>query len=82
MSGRRCACAGNASIPSCECVRLSTMIWTCAHASDFPTCRRQQLKTLPVRTPTWLKLYEVLVQLEKEIEEVLPEFQELVLSIS
>ncbi|KAK4053018.1 carboxypeptidase Y-deficient [Microbotryomycetes sp. JL201] len=42
---------------------------------------RQQMKTLPVRTPTWLKLYEVLVQLEKEIEAVLPEFQELVLGL-
>lgn len=35
------------------------------------------MKTLPIRTPTWLKLYEVLVQLEEEIEETLPEFQEL-----
>ncbi|ORY58668.1 FYVE zinc finger-domain-containing protein [Leucosporidium creatinivorum] len=45
------------------------------------TVLRQQLKTLPVRTPTWLKLYEVLVQLEKKIDEVLPEFQELVLGL-
>ncbi|KAM0792406.1 hypothetical protein ACM66B_005085 [Microbotryomycetes sp. NB124-2] len=45
------------------------------------TVLRQQMKTLPVRTPTWLKLYEVLVQLEKEIEAVLPEFQELVLGL-
>lgn len=34
-----------------------------------------------MRTPTWIKLYEVLVQLEKEIEESLPEFQDLVLSV-
>lgn len=34
-----------------------------------------------MRTPTWIKLYEVLVQLEKEIDESLPEFQELVLGI-
>ncbi|GAA5911037.1 hypothetical protein JCM5296_004603 [Sporobolomyces johnsonii] len=45
------------------------------------TVLRQQLKTLPVRTPTWLKLYEVLVQLEKEIDETLPEFQELALGL-
>ncbi|CEQ39923.1 SPOSA6832_01500 [Sporobolomyces salmonicolor] len=45
------------------------------------TVLRQQLKTLPVRTPTWLKLYEVLVQLEKEIDEILPEFQELALGL-
>lgn len=44
--------------------------------------RRQQLKTLPVRTPTWLKLYDVLVQLEKEIDETLPEFQELAVVLS
>lgn len=43
---------------------------------------RQQLKTLPVRTPTWLKLYEVLVDLEKEINETLPEFQELAVMLS
>lgn len=43
--------------------------------------RRQQEKDLPVRTPTWIKLYEVLVQLEKEIDESLPEFQELVMGI-
>lgn len=43
--------------------------------------RRQQAQILPVRTPTWLKLYEVLVQLEKDIEDALPEFQELVLGI-
>ncbi|BGP38028.1 carboxypeptidase Y-deficient [Rhodotorula kratochvilovae] len=46
------------------------------------TVLRQQLKTLPVRTPTWLKLYEVLVQLEKEIDETLPEFQELAVILS
>ncbi|GAA5978878.1 hypothetical protein JCM11641_003599 [Rhodosporidiobolus odoratus] len=45
------------------------------------TVMRQQLKTLPVRTPTWLKLYEVIVQLEKEIDEVLPEFQELAITL-
>ncbi|SCV66929.1 BQ2448_5575 [Microbotryum intermedium] len=45
------------------------------------TVLRQQLKTLPVRTPTWLKLYEVLVQLEQEIEKILPEFQELALGL-
>ncbi|GAA5989402.1 hypothetical protein JCM10908_001297 [Rhodotorula pacifica] len=46
------------------------------------TTIRQQLKTLPVRTPTWLKLYEVLVELEKEIDETLPEFQELAVMLS
>ncbi|GAA6051153.1 hypothetical protein JCM3770_002565 [Rhodotorula araucariae] len=46
------------------------------------TVLRQQLKTLPVRTPTWLKLYDVLVQLEKEIDETLPEFQELAVILS
>ncbi|GAA6023700.1 hypothetical protein JCM10207_008753 [Rhodosporidiobolus poonsookiae] len=45
------------------------------------TVLRQQLKTLPVRTPTWLKLYEVLVQLEKDIDETLPEFQELAITL-
>lgn len=40
------------------------------------------MKTLPVRTPTWLKLYEVLVELEKEINETLPEFQELAVMLS
>ncbi|GAA5938346.1 hypothetical protein JCM3775_000869 [Rhodotorula graminis] len=46
------------------------------------TVLRQQLKTLPVRTPTWLKLYDVLVQLEKDIDETLPEFQELAVVLS
>ncbi|GAA5996317.1 uncharacterized protein JCM10292_007531 [Rhodotorula paludigena] len=46
------------------------------------TVMRQQLKTLPIRTPTWLKLHEVLIQLEKEIDEVLPEFQELAVTLS
>ncbi|KAK4058755.1 carboxypeptidase Y-deficient [Microbotryomycetes sp. JL221] len=45
------------------------------------TVLRQQMRDLPSRTPTWLKLYEVLVQLEKEIDDVLPEFQELVLGL-
>ncbi|GAA6026987.1 hypothetical protein JCM8097_006018 [Rhodosporidiobolus ruineniae] len=45
------------------------------------TVLRQQLKTLPVRTPTWLKLYEVLVQLEKEIDATLPEFEELAITL-
>lgn len=45
-------------------------------------CSRQQLKTLPIRTPTWLKLYEVLVDLEKEIDETLPEFQGLAVMLS
>lgn len=49
--------------------------------TDTRVSRRQQNKTLPVKTPTWIKLYEVLVQLEKEIEESLPEFQDLVLSV-
>lgn len=43
--------------------------------------RREQMKTLPVKTPTWLKLYDVLVQLETEIDAVLPEFQALVLGL-
>ncbi|KAK4705623.1 rabenosyn-5, partial [Phenoliferia sp. Uapishka_3] len=42
---------------------------------------RNQETHLPPRTPTWVKLYEVLVQLEKEIEITLPEFQELVLGL-
>ncbi|BGP53951.1 hypothetical protein JCM8202_006144 [Rhodotorula sphaerocarpa] len=46
------------------------------------TVIRQQLKTLPLRTPTWLKLYEVLVDLEKEIDETLPEFQGLAVMLS
>ncbi|BGP13921.1 hypothetical protein JCM10213_002565 [Rhodosporidiobolus nylandii] len=45
------------------------------------TVMRQQLKTLPVRTPAWLQLYEVLVQLEKGIDETLPEFQELAVTL-
>lgn len=42
---------------------------------------RQQEETLPSVTPIWLKLYELLVQLEHEIETSLPDFQELVLSV-
>lgn len=48
---------------------------------EFLLYRRQQAQMLPIRTPTWLKLYEVLVQLEKNIEDALPEFQELILGI-
>lgn len=43
--------------------------------------RRNQDATLPPRTPTWVKLYEVLVQLKSEISFLLPEFQELVLGL-
>ncbi|KAM0753604.1 hypothetical protein T439DRAFT_322497 [Meredithblackwellia eburnea MCA 4105] len=42
---------------------------------------RNQEENLPRRTPTWVKLYEVLVQLQTEIEDSLPEFQELVLGV-
>lgn len=45
------------------------------------TTSRQQMQNQPVSTPPWLKLYEMLVQLEKEIEATLPEFQELVLGL-
>lgn len=43
---------------------------------------RLQMKVLPIRTPTWLKLYEVLVELEHEINATLPSFQELVVLLS
>lgn len=66
-------------MPECRPVRL--YILCCPTETDAGGTRRQQNKTLPVRTPTWIKLYEVLVQLEKEIEESLPEFQDLVLSV-
>ncbi|PRQ73881.1 FYVE zinc finger-domain containing protein [Rhodotorula toruloides] len=46
------------------------------------TALRLQMKALPIRTPTWLKLYEVLVQLEQEINVTLPSFQELVVLLS
>ncbi|BGP30149.1 carboxypeptidase Y-deficient [Rhodotorula toruloides] len=46
------------------------------------TALRLQMKVLPIRTPTWLKLYEVLVQLEHEINATLPSFQELVVLLS
>ncbi|KAL8293265.1 hypothetical protein RQP46_000959 [Phenoliferia psychrophenolica] len=42
---------------------------------------RHQEATLPQRTPTWVKLYEVLVQLESSISTALPEFEELVLGL-
>lgn len=43
---------------------------------------RLQMKVLPIRTPTWLKLHDVLVQLEAEINDTLPEFQELVVLLA
>lgn len=43
--------------------------------------RRQQAQNTTTRVPDWIQLYEVLVELEKEIEELLPEFQELVLGL-
>ncbi|GAA5931302.1 uncharacterized protein JCM15063_001430 [Sporobolomyces koalae] len=38
---------------------------------------RNQLKNLPLDTPNWLKLYNVLIELEAEIDQSLVDFQEL-----
>jgi len=43
---------------------------------------RQQYLQDASHTPTSVRLYEALVQLEKEIEDVLPQFHELLLSLS
>lgn len=43
--------------------------------------RRQQAQSTTPRVPDWIRLYEVLVELEKDIEVALPEFQELVMGL-
>jgi len=43
--------------------------------------RRNQLSTLPLKTPNWLKLYRVLGGLEGEIDGLLVEFQELAIGL-
>ncbi|KAE8187977.1 hypothetical protein CF328_g6754, partial [Tilletia controversa] len=42
---------------------------------------RQQYMLESGPTPTWLKLYEALIRLQREIEESLPEFHEMVLGL-
>ena len=47
----------------------------------FCAGRREQAKTLPVRTPPWLQLHAALARIEAEIDALLPEFQELILAV-
>ncbi|KAF7311523.1 FYVE-type domain-containing protein [Mycena kentingensis (nom. inval.)] len=47
-----------------------------------PVLLRQQYHQQAMHVPTFVKLYEAFVSLEKEIEDSLPQFQELVLSLN
>ncbi|CAG7846429.1 SubName: Full=Uncharacterized protein {ECO:0000313/EMBL:CCA66949.1} [Serendipita indica DSM 11827] len=47
-----------------------------------PTLRRRQYGVEARTTPPFSKLYAVLLEIEKEIEEMLPQFQELVIHLS
>ncbi|KAL5529681.1 hypothetical protein ACEPAG_5666 [Sanghuangporus baumii] len=47
-----------------------------------PVMLRQQYRQEAKRVPAMVRLYEALVSLESEIEETLPQFQELMLSLS
>ncbi|KAI5117662.1 hypothetical protein M0805_008892 [Coniferiporia weirii] len=47
-----------------------------------PVMLRQQYRQEAKRTPAMIRLYEALISLESEIEEALPQFQELMLSLS
>jgi len=47
-----------------------------------PVLLRQQYHQEVAHVPTFMRLYEVFINLEKEIEDSLPQFQELVLSLS
>jgi rabenosyn-5 len=48
---------------------------------DFFLLRREQYALDRARLPTFLKLYDVFIGLEKEIEDALPQFQELLLTL-
>lgn len=47
-----------------------------------PTLRRRQYAIEAKNTTPFARLYDILLILEKEIEEMLPEFQELVIRLS
>ncbi|KAF9001880.1 FYVE zinc finger-domain-containing protein [Cyathus striatus] len=47
-----------------------------------PVLRRQQYQQEILRVPHFMKLYETFLSQEKNIEEALPQFQELILSLS
>ncbi|THH20687.1 hypothetical protein EW146_g711 [Bondarzewia mesenterica] len=47
-----------------------------------PILKRQQYSQEAVRVPTFAKLYETFINLEQEIEDALPLFQELLLSLN
>jgi hypothetical protein len=48
---------------------------------DFLLLRRKQYALDRARLPTFSKLYDVFMGLEKEIEDALPQFQELLLTL-
>ena len=52
----------------------------CRECRDI-VCRRQYMSDQGGRVPTYLKLYDALLRLQREIEESLPEFQEMVLGL-
>lgn len=50
-------------------------------ALNFLFFRRKQYALDSARLPTFSKLYDVFMGLEKEIEDALPQFQELILTL-
>jgi rabenosyn-5 len=52
-----------------------------AACADILLLRRKQYAQGSARLPTFSKLYDVFMSLEKEIEDALPQFQELLLTL-
>jgi rabenosyn-5 len=52
-----------------------------AICADIFLLRRKQYVQDSARLPTFSKLYDVFMNLEKEIEDALPQFQELLLTL-
>ncbi len=48
---------------------------------DVLFCRRKQYAQDKATSPTFSKLYDVFISLEREIEDALPQFQELFLTL-
>jgi len=60
---------------------LSGILSHAATCADIFLFRRKQYAQDSARLPTFSKLYDVFMNLEKEIEDALPQFQELLLTL-
>lgn len=66
---------------SCRPALLSGILSHAATCADISLFRRKQYAQDSAQLPTFSKLYDVFMNLEKEIEDALPQFQELLLTL-